>query len=56
MTANTRTDFGPAITGFIVGGCVLFAILFGVVQYTNHKYAGEGAKEGASAPAAETAK
>ena len=48
--SNARTDFGPAITGFIVGGCVLFVIMFGVVQYTNHKYAGHN--EGAAAEVA----
>jgi len=48
--ASTRTDFGAAVTGLVVGGCVLFVILFGIVQLTNHKYAGESTAE---APAAQ---
>jgi len=48
--ANTRTDFGAAITGLIVGGCVLFVLLFGVVELTNHKYAGEEAAAAEASP------
>jgi hypothetical protein len=44
----TRTDFGAAVTGLIVGGCLLFVFLFGIVQYTNHKYAGESHAAGAT--------
>jgi len=35
------TDFPAALTGLVVGGCLVFAILFGVVEFTNHHYAGE---------------
>lgn len=49
--ANTRTDFGAAVTGLIVGGCALFVILFGIVQLTNHKYASESSSETPAATA-----
>lgn len=35
-----RSDFAPALTGLVVGGCLLFALLFGVVMMTNGLYAG----------------
>jgi hypothetical protein len=40
-TKQQGTDFPAAITGFVVGGCIVFAILFGVVVLTNNHYAGE---------------
>ncbi|MEO8946278.1 MAG: hypothetical protein ABI338_07245 [Gemmatimonadaceae bacterium] len=40
-TKHSGTDFPAALTGLIVGGCVVFAILFGVVVLTNNHYAGE---------------
>lgn len=36
-----KRDFWPAVTGFIVGACVLFALVFGIVTLTNARYAGE---------------
>lgn len=52
MAGARRSDFGAALTGLVVGACVLFAILFGIVELTNHKYAGESASRGAAtAPA-----
>lgn len=48
-TAHTArrnsSDFTAALTGLVVGGCVLFALVFGIVQITNHMYAGESAAE-----------
>jgi hypothetical protein len=44
-------DQRPAFMGLIVGGIALFAILYGVVKFTNAQFAGEG-HEG-SRPAAE---
>jgi hypothetical protein len=41
MEGKQQTDFGAALTGLVVGGCIVFAILFGVVMITNHHYAGE---------------
>lgn len=41
MEGKHHTDFGAALTGLVVGGCIVFAILFGVVELTNHHYAGE---------------
>jgi hypothetical protein len=41
MEGRHQSDFGAAITGLIVGGCIVFAILFGVVELTNHHYASE---------------
>jgi hypothetical protein len=41
MESKQQTDFGAALTGLVVGGCIVFAILFGVVEMTNHHYAGE---------------
>lgn len=31
-------DFGAALTGLVVGACVLFALLFGIVELTHHHY------------------
>jgi hypothetical protein len=41
QTTRRGTDFPAALTGLIVGGCIVFAILFGIVVITNHHYAGE---------------
>ena len=41
MQTKQHTDFPAAITGLVVGGCFVFAILFGIVVITNHHYAGE---------------
>ncbi len=35
------TDFPAALTGLVVGGCMVFAILFGIVVLTNNHYASE---------------
>ena len=43
MQTKQHTDFPAAITGLVVGGCFVFAILFGIVVITNHHYAGEKA-------------
>ena len=48
-TTRKGSDFLPALTGLIVGACALFALVFGIVELTNHKYAGE--KPAAEAPA-----
>ena len=39
-TARKQSDFLPALTGLVVGACVLFVIVFTIVTLTNHKYAG----------------
>jgi len=44
MAPSHRSDFGAALTGLVVGACVLFALVFGIVRMTNHLYEGEGAK------------
>ncbi len=42
QTARRKSsDFTAALTGLVVGGCVLFALVFGIVEITNHLYAGE---------------
>lgn len=41
METKQRTDFPAAVTGLVVGGCIIFAILFGIVTITNHHFAGE---------------
>ncbi len=51
---HKSSDFLAAITGMIVGGCVLFALVFGIVELTNHMYAGESAPEASPATAATT--
>jgi hypothetical protein len=48
-TTHRGSDFGAAITGLVVGGCVLFALIFGIVELTHHHYVSEQ-------PAAETSK
>lgn len=40
-TTRKGSDFGAALTGFVVGGCVLFALVFGIVTIVNHSYASE---------------
>ncbi len=40
-THQQRTDFPAALTGLVVGGCMIFAILFGIVIITNNHYAAE---------------
>jgi hypothetical protein len=40
-TTRKSTDFMPALTGLIVGACAIFALVFAIVELTNHKYAGE---------------
>jgi hypothetical protein len=40
-TKRHSTDFSAALTGLVVGGCVVFAILFGIVVLTNNHYAAE---------------
>ena len=40
-TKRHGTDFPAALTGLVVGGSIVFAILFGIVMITNHHYAGE---------------
>lgn len=42
-TKQHGTDFPAALTGLVVGGCIVFAILFGIVVITNHHYADETA-------------
>ncbi len=42
---DISADRAPAYTGLIVGAAAVFAILFGVVKFTNAKYAGEHARE-----------
>ena len=41
QSTQQRTDFPAALTGLVVGGCVIFAILFGIVVLTNNHYAAE---------------
>lgn len=40
-TKQKGTDFPAALTGLVVGGCMVFAILFGIVIITNNRYAAE---------------
>jgi len=54
MASQRRSDFGAALTGLVVGGCLVYAIVFGIVHLTNLKYAGHSAK--GEKPAAESHK
>ena len=38
MAIKKRTDFGAAITGFILGAVTLFLLLTSIVLLTNAKY------------------
>jgi len=39
MASEHRSgDFGAALTGLVVGACVLFALLFGIVELTHRHY------------------
>ncbi|MGI9090060.1 MAG: hypothetical protein ACR2GG_03020 [Gemmatimonadaceae bacterium] len=42
---SKSSDFASALTGLVVGGCVLFALVFGIVEITNHMYSGESTGE-----------
>jgi len=44
-------DYGAAMTGFLGGAILIFAILFGVVKWTNGQFAGHESR-GATKPAA----
>lgn len=39
MGAPRRSDFGAALTGLVVGGCIVYVIVFGIVKLTNQKFA-----------------
>lgn len=41
MSAHQETDVKAGLTGFILGLIALLVIVYGIVQFTNHKYAGE---------------
>jgi hypothetical protein len=49
-----REDMRAGFTGLIVGAIVLAAIVYGIVQLTNLKYAGEEHGGATKAPAAAT--
>lgn len=38
MASSRRSDFPAALTGLVVGGCILFALIFGIVVLTSHRY------------------
>lgn len=40
-TSHTGTDLKAGLLGFIIGGLVLLAIMYGIVHLTNQHYAGE---------------
>ncbi len=46
---SVRDDRVPAYVGLIAGGAVIFAVLFGVVQWTNAQFAGHGAEKAGAA-------
>ena len=50
MSAPHPGDKSAAFTGLILGAIAIFVLMFGIVRWTNAKYAGHG--EGAEAPAA----
>jgi hypothetical protein len=54
MASHRRSDFGAALTGLVVGGCLVYAIVFAVVQLTNLKFAGHA--ESAEKAATESTK
>lgn len=42
MASTHRSgDFSAALTGLVVGACVLFALVFGIVELTHHHYVSE---------------
>ena len=49
------SDKAPAFIGLIGGAIVLGAFMYGIVLWTNAKFAGHGAAAGGTTPAAATA-
>lgn len=45
MARPHRSDLPAAITGFVVGASLIFALMVGIVTMTNGKYASEAAAE-----------
>jgi hypothetical protein len=41
MTAPKEGDLRAGLTGLIIGGLLLFAVMTTIVHFTNLKYAGE---------------
>ena len=48
------SDLGAALTGFVVGGTVLFAVVFAIVILTNNHYASKEAAPAGQTPATQT--
>ena len=44
MAPSHRSDFSAALTGLILGGVVLFAIMFAIVHMTNSHFEGHKAQ------------
>jgi hypothetical protein len=38
MASTRRSDLGAALTGLILGGVVLFGLMFSIVHMTNSHY------------------
>jgi hypothetical protein len=51
---HRSSDLGAALTGFVVGGTVLFAVMFAIVILTNNHYADMESAPAGQAPAAQT--
>lgn len=43
MAHRSGSDLPAAITGFVVGASLIFALMVAIVQMTNSKYASEAA-------------
>jgi hypothetical protein len=51
MAQQRSSDLGAALTGLVVGGVVLFAIMFAIVKITNASYASHEPAAAAAAAA-----
>ncbi len=42
MASTRRSDLGAALTGLILGGVVLFGLMFSIVHLTKARYESKG--------------
>lgn len=43
MSSTRHSDMGAAMAGLVVGGCLIYVFVFGMVKWTDAKYKGKHA-------------